>query len=349
MGDVLRGVHRLADRFDIESYLRSHAFDRLRREEWVGDCPECGKPKLCVNVDKRQWHCWVCQEYEQRYDPASGQWRARAVKGAGGVIRLICWLERCEYEDALKTLSEGALTAIEVRELPKSELVMAVLDAPLPQAIQPPEGWAPIYAPLPYMIRRGITMNDVRAYGLFWTPEGKYRNRIVFPCWERGQLVYWQARAMYEQEDCPPGYDFRKALNPPKTDGAAVSSEVLMNVEIAATHPRVAIVEGPMDCLRAGPDAVPTFGKQMTPVQIAKLIRCGVRAVDLMWDGPKEREPKGAQPEMLQLAPFLELWFDLRLVFLPWGDPADHRREDLRAMREQAALPASWLSRTARI
>ena len=88
-----------------------------------------------------------------------------------------------------------------------------------------------------------------------------------------------------------------------------------------------------MDVLRTGPDAVCTFGKRIYHRQVQKLWDKGVRALDLMWDGPTPSEPHGAHPEMVQAAPWLASHFDVRLVFLPQGDPGDWDRASLNYFR----------------
>jgi hypothetical protein len=96
-------------------------------------------------------------------------------------------------------------------------------------------------------------------------------------------------------------------------------------------YPRVAVVEGPMDCVRAGADAVCTFGNQISGTQIGKFLAAGVRALDLMWDWD-------ARQKIILAAPLLSSLFDLRLVFLDRGDPADHTRDELRWFRDAALV-----------
>ena len=105
---------------------------------------------------------------------------------------------------------------------------------------------------------------------------------------------------------------------------------------MAARFPRVAICEGPTSGIRTGPSAVWTFGKVLHPQQIARLVEAGVRAVDFMWDGPTKDEPLGAWPEMVRAAAQLAPFVDVRLVFLPQGDPGDWQREHLNYFRSQA-------------
>lgn len=312
-------------RFDLVGYLQDHGAEPLRGSvEWVLPCPICGKDKLTVNVGKRAWHCWVCQQFQ-----ASGDGRWEAVRGAGGLLDLIQVLDHVDRRTAVDVvLSAAFMRPGELATVPQGDMVMALAECYQPAAqIQPPEGWRPIDGILPYMMRRGITLDDVRAFGLFWCETGRYANRLVFPVWEDGRMVYFQARAMW---DPPPGTKgFRKALNPPATEDAAVSTQVLMNLDQARQYPRVAVTEGPMDCLRAGVDAVCTFGKTISGTQIAKLCRAGVQAIDLMWDAD-------ARAEMMHWASVLSGLFDVRLVFLPAGDPADYSREQLWAMRSMS-------------
>ena len=135
-------------------------------------------------------------------------------------------------------------------------------------------------------------------------------------------------------------------MNPPRQAGMAGPGEVLMNLDTARAHARVAVVEGPIDCVHAGPSSVATFGKKITMTQALKLRRAGVRCLDLMWDGPTDREPMGAWPEMMRAASLLSGMFDVRLVFLPHGDPGDYTRSELDRLRS-LAVPASSVSRLA--
>jgi DNA primase len=142
---------------------------------------------------------------------------------------------------------------------------------------------------------------------------------------------------MYEENDYRGPGKFRKVLNPERLPGQLASSELLLNLETAARYSRVVIVEGPMDAARTGADAVCTFGKKITSAQVRRLLDHGVKAVDLMWDGPKlPNEPQGTLAEMLGVAPLLRTYFDLRIVELPFGDPAEWSREHLVYFRAHA-------------
>lgn len=183
-------------------------------------------------------------------------------------------------------------------------------------------------------------MEDAREFGLGWCREGWLANRLIFPVWESGRCIYWQARAMWDEREHNPEWGkFRKTLNPARERGGQIfygSGDVVLNCEQAARFPRVAITEGPTSMIRVGPSAVATFGKQLQPAQIARLVAAGVRAVDFMWDGPSPKEPQGAWAQMIQAAGQLAPFMDVRLVFLPHGDPGDFTREELETFRAHA-------------
>lgn len=324
--------------FDIAAYVMGHGAEPGKYEEWVMDCPLCGKKKLCVNIERSTWHCWVCEQYSVGVDG-----KRRPVAGAGGVLDLIELLEGVQRERAIDMVMSGAMFAhVDIGMLPAETIAEDVMRSfRVATPIAGPESWKPATGILPFCVKRGITEEDVKAFGLGWCDAGRCRGRFVFPVWEEGQHVYYQARAMWQPK---PGEDHIKALNPPAAPGAAVSSEVVMNLDVARNYPRVAVVEGPTDLVRTGPDAVCTFGKQIHPAQIAKLLRAGVRAIDLMWDGPSPSEPRGAWDDMAAVAPLLSALFDLRLVWLPQGDPGDHSRDQLNWFRYHAQ-PASGVSR----
>lgn len=322
-------VSYACDVFDLESYLVEHGFQEGSNAQWMGYCPNCGKVKISVNSDLRQWHCWVCQEYDYRW--FNNIYKRVPIQGAGGVIKLIAWVENISLNEAAERVLREAESHNKLTELSGFSRILNNLESK-PQPvwkgfIDPPEGSSPITKGLPYMEKRGITLEDVAPFGLFYTLNiGKYKNRLVFPVWEGENLVYWQARSM---EDPVPGERYIKCLNPPKEPGAPVSTDVLMNIDTATKFDTVIIVEGPMDLIKVGPDAVCTFGKHITNTQVTKLLTRGVKNVILMWDAD-------AKKDMDNVAPWLASLFNLKLVYLPSGDPGERTREENRSYINKA-------------
>lgn len=317
------------DAFDLESYLEKHDAECIHGDEWIMDCPRCGKRKLTVNVERRMWHCWICEEYR-----VNRRGKRYAARGAGGVLALVRWLEGCERDRAIHIVRSGvvAVTSKGVGALPELRLQQSELNsvvAPAPEILPPPCWSCDVSKIEPYLQSRGISAKDVKDFGLFYCFGGRYANRLVFPIWEQNRLVYYQARAMWTAEQQAHGR-YIKVLNPPLQSNMASPADVLMNLDTARQYPRVALVEGPVDCVHAGPSSVCTFGKKISTNQILKIKAAGVRNIDLMWDGPTSTEPMGAWPEMYRYGELLSGVFDdVRLVFLPSGDPGDYPREQL--------------------
>jgi len=295
--------------FDLPRYLRKFApAIVLGDREVILQCPACGKQKLSVNLQKEVWHCWVCEQYHRdQYG------RRKVVQGAGGVISLVALLEGCSRVRAREIVGDASeqahvplegISGVQIRDQHWGHDLAEV---------DPPEGWLAItdYRAFPYLAQRGILSEDITNYGLGVCLSGKYANRLIFPVWANRRLVYWQARAMFN--DLHPGT--RKALNPT----GVYAGNVLFNLDQAAKHSRVIITEGPIDAIHAGHSAVCTFGEKISDKQILQLHRAGVRAVDLMWDGPGPTEPMGAWPEMIEAGKRLAGVFDVRLVFFAEG------------------------------
>lgn len=328
----------MIDSFDLEGYLQKFAPTPTQYAEVVITCPNCGKDKLIVNLEKRAWHCWVCEDYKLNL-----YGRRKAVTGAGGLLDLVQLLEDCSRERAIAIVADQAKhLSVDIQEVEAKLRIDQDVVVEAASPIAPPPGWKPIthYDALPYLRQRGITPDDVAQFGLFYCDADLFAGRLIFPVWEEGHLVYYQARAMWE--DSSPA--FRKSMNPMNQDGMAGPAEVLMNLDVARSYPRVALVEGPIDNVHAGPSACATFGKKISMTQMLKLKRAGVRAIDLMWDGPTDREPLGAWPEMMKAAGLLAGMFDVRLVFIPRGDPGNYSRAENDSFRARG-VPASSVSR----
>ena len=323
--------------FDVSRYLAGKGATE-RSGEWTLECPRCRRDKLVVNERRRAWHCWHCQA-------ATANAPVWTIRGRGGLVDLVSVLEDIERREAAQMILDWARPpVITVREVSDEPLKESFTRPEVSQfesrSIDPPEGWQPITEVLPFMVERQITLEDVRIFGLGWCGSGRYAGRMIFPVVESGRLVYFQGRAMWP-ETSTPGGRYIKSLNPARVEGAAVSSQVLMNLDFACRYPRVAIVEGPTDLVRSGPDTVATFGKAISWAQIRKLLVAGVHAIDLMWDSDARDAAIGASR-------VLASYFDTRVVFLPSGDPGDYSREALHQYRERS-VPADEARMIARL
>lgn len=348
---MTEALNKAIEAFPLEAWCRAEGFEGARRE-LATTCPVCGKPKkLVVNIARRRWHCWVCQKKELREvrDRSGLVLRKQVtVEGGGGILALLAWYYRVSRSQAAAwILGFSRPLPINQVQLPDLDTISEVLDDPCDlDPPDPPENAVQLSpSNLSYLATRGIDAGMASAYGLFACDRGRYADRIVFPAWERdGSLRYWQARATWPaSDDEARGRRHIKVLNPPRLDDdpRLTSEHAVYNLHRAAALGRghVVLCEGPISAMLAGDDAVALWGKQLYDGQLREIIDAGVRSVDVMFDGPTEREPEGALSEALEVARRLSLFFPTRVVVLPHGDPGDYTRQQNAAFRAAAVSP----------
>ena len=330
-------------RFDWATYVREHGGVRAvhgRSDEYLLQCPACGKAKLAVNVSKRAWRCFTCSV------------------GGKDAASLVAQVEAVPWHHSLaRVMGSGARAPIGALDRLVAELDPSERPAPASWKERVwPDGWrplGPIFAAqaqgypvamdpslevparaAAYVASRRIPSYVVDAMRLGVCVEGPFRARVVFPCFDAGgRLVFFQGRATWPPH--PRELRHIKTLSPRSEDGYAGPSDCLLNLgwvadRIEEFEHRVLIVEGPIDCAHAWPDAVATWGKKISPRQIEILVRAGVRAVDLCWDAD-------AASDMARIAPVLCDLFEVRIVDLPEGrDPGDLTKEEIELHRARA-------------
>lgn len=136
---------------------------------------------------------------------------------------------------------------------------------------------------LPYLISRGISVEEVRAARLSW---GTYKgsDRIFFPTFSSDdeRMTYWSARAFRNEE---PGRPVEKYVNPESRKGS-----IVYNLDRARRHRQVVITEGVVSALAVGSHGVATFGKAVSLEQRSALLRYPFEEYVVALDGDARRE-----------------------------------------------------------
>lgn len=314
--------------FDLVDYLRQHAPTARpsgARGEWVLPCLVCGgREHLYVSTEKRCAHCFRCG-----WSPGLIELLARAEKRPEGEIR-----ERLRARTpaaALQGLEQlrARVLATGARRLHRSSR---------PPATPYPDGYIPLgarhdsdteraLAPFRgYLAQRRVPADVIARHAIGCALLGRYAGRVILPVLEEGRLVTFQARDIT-------GRTRAKYLGP---TGAPLG-EVLFNLDEARTHAQIILCEGIISAICTGPDAVASFGKTLKPVQVALLVRAG-RPVIVLYDAAKpEPQALDATREAIEAARHLRrAGVEVSLGSLPWGDPADHPREDVRRIVDGA-------------
>jgi DNA primase len=195
---------------------------------------------------------------------------------------------------------------------------------------------------LAYCAERGIPEYVIEEMRLGVCVEGRFANRLIFPVFDSGgRLIFYQGRAMWKPAA---GAKHIKTLSPRvEHDGQAGAGDVLLNLDFlkaaGALPRRVAVVEGPIDCAHAWPDAVASFGKHLSSGQIEQLVKAGVREIDLCWDADAIRDALRVSASLADL-------FAVRVVEFPDGkDPGDLSKAEIEYHRGRAVRVGNRLER----
>lgn len=203
-------------------------------------CPFCNhhKPKLQINVETQQWHCWVCD-----------------AKGKS-VFTLVKKLKasKAVYEELSQIYKNTKFTKHEKQKdafvkLPEEFIPMAFLQS---------SSLSYKHAKT-YLKNRGITDDDIVKYSIGYCIDGDYGGRIIVPSYdENGNLNYFVARSFYNSP--------LKYKNPP-----APKDTVIFDLYINWNMP-VVLCEGVFDAMAIKRNAVPLLGKTVQETLLKKLI-----------------------------------------------------------------------------
>jgi DNA primase len=194
-------------------------------------CPVCKhpKPKLEINIQTQQSHCWVC-------DVKSNQ--------------IVSLLRKANiHNDLINDL---------LPLIPKKSSQTTYTST----QIQLPQEYKPLYEISPkdimakhaikYLKSRGITKNEILKYNIGYCEGGPYSNMIIIPSYDSyGHLNYFIARSFKDNA-------FIKYKNPPVSkDVIGLESFVNFNVPII-------LCEGIFDAIAIKRNAIPLFGKTIS-------------------------------------------------------------------------------------
>jgi hypothetical protein len=332
--------------FDMESYLNDKQVEFRKVEsgdhdEWTLDCPEChnrGEPtpdihkKLWVNLQKGKFHCYRC-------------------KWSGPLTRLIEKLSNVPFVEAIKVLRGEQLDPLDHLSLKLYEERFEFDEEEDEiKEIELPYGYEPIEGPHPYLQKRGIPWKHAANQDWGISTAGYTKDRIIVPTFMDDRLVYWQARATWDE---PGNKEFKKVLNP---KGVSARS-ILYNYDVAKQYEEIVIVEGFIDAVKAGPNAVATNGKRLHPEQVEWLRKTQAKKIILAWDldawtdskktkdGQLARKRDGSliKPcSMKQATDLLRVYFDVKCVKMPEGrDPGSYpyKSEEFKRILKSAKRP----------
>jgi len=262
-------------------------------------CPICNlemeKKKLVVNLNRDSnrfgyWHCWNCRE----------------SMGTGGktIYSLFKKINtnQTSFSKLNELLSENHIklhNTVEKKyddiKLPNEFISLAF------------KRFSPEYNnAFSYLIKRGVTYNDIITYNIGYCESGIYGKRIIVPSYdENGLLNYFISRSYYKNA-------YRKYKNPIVDKNSIIFFESHINYNFP-----LLLVEGVFDAIAAKRNAIPLIGKTIGTELRKKIITNKIKTIYLSLDSD------AIKTSIKYINEFMSNGIEVKLVKLNKNDPSD--------------------------
>jgi len=248
-------------------------------------CPSCKhhKPKLEVDPTLGVWHCWICN--------IKGRTPLTLLKKIGASSEQIAEM-RNYFPEGKGDSIEKTYASV---ELPK-EYISLIKD----------QNKLSFRQAKSYILKRGITEEDIIKYNIGYCETGQYKNSIIIPSYNRaGQINYFISRS-FEKD---PG---RKYNAPSCNKNDLIGLEYYINWKCP-----VILCEGIFDAIALKRNAIPLFGKTIPTALMIKLVGSDVKTVYLALDNDAFKQAIGYSQQLIDLGK------DVYLIELDGKDPSD--------------------------
>ena len=202
-------------------------------------CPKCAKPnsskkKLVVRLDDGKFHCWVCGLKGTNIGYLFGKYKPSLVEKCKSLFHTkTSFKSDLEPEDETKDLS---------CDLEGFTLLGDSIDSRDPDT----------RAVFNYTRSRGVSLEKMWRYRLGTVRSGRLRRRLIIPSFDsEGNLNYYCAREIG-------GTSRMKYINAP-----VPKVDIIFNEFMIDWSKPVTLVEGPMDVIEAGSNAVCLLGSHL--------------------------------------------------------------------------------------
>ena len=266
----------------------------LKNNEVSYHCPFCNhhKRKLQVNIASQFWQCWVC-----------------GVKGRKIMTLFKKLSAPFEYFKKLSKLLGDRYDPV-IDKKYKDELALPLEYIAFKDAnTKSPEYKNAIY----YLIKRGLTPQDIFKYSIGYCESGPYRGMIIIPSYdENGKLNFFTGRSYYDTN--------YKHKNP------SVSKNIIgFDLHINWDEP-ITLVEGAFDAIAVRRNAIPLFGKLLSDKLKIKIIKKQVSQVNIALD-------RDALKGSLKISQYLmSNGIDVHFIDLPEKDPSELGFENIQKL-----------------
>jgi DNA primase len=249
-------------------------------------CPLCNhkNPKLIVNLNTGKYNCFTC------HPATKGQTPLTLLKKIGAPSDKI--LELKGYLGYLKKEDETVITTV---SLPKEFISLLDNNNTLEKR-----------QALAYVKSRGITESDIIKYNIGYCSNGRYRNRVIIPSYnKRGIANYFMARSFEKNPS-------RKFDAPTCNKAEIIGLENTINWSVP-----IILCEGIFDAIAIKRNAIPLFGKTIPKAIMLKLAESQVKTVYLALDKDALKEALNYSEKLVNMGK------EVYLIELDGKDPSD--------------------------
>ena len=317
----------------IEDWIEQNIDSRIKYTNNPNEihicCPVCGdtRYRLYINLNSGVIYCHNCQF-------------------KGSIARLIQYIEGGSYKDAkelLKDINKYISLPIDIESPVMEKLVLSLYNIaidkrpiPLPEEYQKILNTSNLMAKkaIKYLEKRGITKSQMELHNMGFCSIGEYRNRVIIPITQEGQVKFWVARSINPN-------DKLKEKSPSNKEYQYSKSEVIFNLDQAVKKfNSIVISEGIFDALSWGDIGVSLLGKVLYNAQLQLILNYK----DKLTEGVYIALDADAVDSAIKIAEQLKNFFEVKLIDIPkeFDDPnkylVTHSRSDMWKLIENARV-----------
>ena len=230
----------------------------LRNNEVAFHCPFCNhyKPKLQVNLESHNWHCWVCNAKGRKVVQLF-----KKLKVSNQILNQLYDIvdeyvpikKKDEVTESISLPSE-ILNLWDKRTTPEYKHTML------------------------YLHKRGITPKDILKYNIGYCEKGLYSNRIIIPSYdENGMLNYFVGRSFYK--------DSKMKNKNPKVSKDIIGFDLFINWNLP-----IVLCEGVFDAISIRRNVIPLLGKFPSKTLVKRLIEKKVKTIYVALDEDAKKD-----------------------------------------------------------
>ena len=254
----------------IKGKLFNYFKQRLRIKQstkgwWRSDCPLCGgKFTFGIHLEQARAHCFKCLESLPPIEVLM------VMENMGSLSEAYKYLRIQQEYDYYEANSRIAVKEFKPVKLPDGFKSLAQGDNTIARAAR--------Y----YLAKRGFNIESLILKGVGYCDEGDYFGYIIFPYYQKGELIYYQGRIFMGNGT--------KMKNPADSEFGIGKSNIIYNCDALYIYNRVYIVESITNALTLGDAAGGINGKKISTNQMSQIIYspCQMTIIILDPDAYKE-------------------------------------------------------------